>query len=73
MILEVAEGYPGNVKKRILFGSAASKGGIPSTELSYSSYPSPKIFFVLFLNSKMPSWKWVSCSSQVITECRKVS
>lgn len=56
MILEVAEGYPGNVKKTtIIFGSAASKGGIPATEPSYSSYPFPKIFFLLFLNSKIPS------------------
>jgi len=47
MILEVAEGYPGNVKKkRNIFGSAASKGSIPATEPSYSSYPSPEIFFV---------------------------
>lgn len=56
MILEVAEGYPGNVKKkRIIFRTSVPKGGIPATEPSYSSYPSPKIFFALFLNSKIPS------------------
>lgn len=50
MIFEVAEGFPGNMKKKkkiIIFGSSTSKGPIPSSEPSYLSYTSSNFFFLV--------------------------